>query len=113
MDGLPEGWKFYNDAFLFDLQHLNWVPLNCKGPLPHPRVGHRWLAIAYLFVYYYFLLFYILFLKAFYLVHFVRERSVLIGRKMWVFGGTYMDNDFAYHYFNDVWTLDLGMLLNF
>lgn len=77
LDGHPEGWKFYNDAFLFDLRQLAWIPLACKGTPPHGRVGHR---------------------------------SVVIERKMWIFGGTYMDADFTYHYFDDVWTLDLDTL---
>lgn len=72
----PAGWKFLNDAFLFDLSALAWVPLTCKGTPPHPRVAHR---------------------------------SVIVGRKMWVFGGCFMDEDFCWHHFADVWTLDLDM----
>ena len=41
LDGHPEGWKFYDDAFLFDLRQLAWIPLACKGTPPHGRVGHR------------------------------------------------------------------------
>jgi len=37
----PEGWQFFNDAFLFDLAALAWIPLVCKGTPPHPRAAHR------------------------------------------------------------------------
>lgn len=70
----PEGWKFFNDTFLFDLAALAWIPLACKGTPPHPRASHR---------------------------------SVVVGRKLWVVGGCYVDEDYTWHHFADVWTLDL------
>lgn len=95
LDGHPEGWRFYNDAFLFDLRSLKWLRLDCKGPLPACRVGHRYLFPR----------------VAVPCPRLIRlgKRSVIIKRTMWLFGGTYLDSDFKYHYFGDVWTLDLGM----
>jgi hypothetical protein len=100
LDGNPEGWKFYNDAFIFDLGQLTWTQLKCKGDPPHGRVGHRSVACARSRV---------LWLERPNLMRLSFDRSVVVDRKLWIFGGTYMDNDFTYHYFADVWTLDLGM----